>query len=67
MAQEGWSPAPLEAELGCQGLGQRGWKEKWLVGESPVAIVCFCSLGVGIGVGVGGATRGDKASGQPGL
>lgn len=67
MAQEGWSPAPLEAELGSQGLGQRGWKEKWLVGESPVAIVCFCSLGVGIGVGVGGATRGDKASGQPGL
>lgn len=34
--------------------------ERWLIGESPMAIVCSCSLW-------GRVAEGDKASGQLGL
>lgn len=58
--KEGWSPAPLGDQPGCPGLARGGGMRRWLIGESPVAIVCSCSLW-------GRAAEGDKASGQLGL
>ena len=58
--EEGWSPARLGDKLGCPGLARGGGMRRWLIGESPVAIVCSCTLW-------GRAAEGDKASGQLGL
>lgn len=60
--KEGWSPAPKEDSLGCHGmgLGWGVWLGRWLMGESPVAIVYSCSLW-------GRVAGGNRADGQLGL